>query len=272
MEFDENRVIEDTREIRRIIVKCGYESGRGHVSSALSCADILGVLYCSGYIDLKKIRNQDDNRDRIILSKAHAGLAQYAAMVQCGLMNIGRLNGFCAIEGELATHPERDIAKGIEHTGGSLGQGITFACGVAKALLLSNSHAKVYVVVGDAEMQEGIVWESLLFASHHKLNNLTIIVDDNEMQISGRTNEILNVSSITKKLDAFGIDSMEIDGHDERRLVDVIFNKESETVRAIVCKTKKGKGVSFIEDKPGWHGRGLDNAQYEAAVKELDEW
>ncbi len=258
------------KRMRLTIAKCGYESGRGHISSALSLVEVLAVIYCGGIVNVEKIKEMTQDRDRIILSKAHAGLAQYAALIESGVIKPSCLEKFCDIDGILATHPEVGVIPGIEHTGGSLAQGIGFACGVAKAMKIQCPDARVYVVVGDGELQEGTTWEAVLFAAHFCLNNLVIIVDNNQRQIVGRTKSVLNVDCIADKMRAFGLDVSEVNGHDVLALRNVLEKRTSNTPRVIVANTIKGKGISFIEDKDGWHGRGLTQEEYIMAKEEIE--
>ena len=256
------------QNIRKRIAKYGYESGRGHVSSALSCTDILSVLYCSDVLDVRKISEQKADRDKVILSKGHAGLALYASLIECGLVDEKVLNGFCEINGTLATHPEIGVLPGVEATGGSLGQGIGFACGIALANKIEGNNSTVYVIVGDGEMQEGSVWEALLFADTFKLYNLKIIIDNNGWQISNKTNEIIKINPLIKKLNGFSFVVNEINGHDCEAIYESLTQK-NDKCHVIVANTIKGKGISFIENKSGWHGHGLNKEENEEALLEI---
>ncbi len=257
--------------IRKRIAQYGYLSGRGHISSALSCVEILAALYCTGIVDVSKILNESENRDRIILSKAHAGLGLFSTLIECGAVEESVLTDFCSINGKLATHPELGTIRGVERTGGSLGQGLNFACGVSFALKQQKHKAKVYVLVGDGELQEGSIWEALLFAGHHQLDNLTIIIDNNRRQISGKTDQILSVIPLKEKMVSFNLKTIEVNGHSIEQLIDAYQMPFDGRTKVVIANTLKGKGISFIEDQPGWHGKGLSQEQYNQAFEELED-
>lgn len=258
-------------KIRQRIAKCGYESGRGHISSSLSIVEILVALYFSSCIDLSKIKNNSSNRDRVILSKGHAGLALYATLVEAQIVDENVLENFALNAGMLATHPVYGSMYGIEMSAGSLGQGIGFACGVALSEKMKNCGYNTYVIVGDGELQEGSNWESILFAAQMKLNKLTLFVDRNQLQISGKVNDIVSIDPLRTKLEAFGFDVLEVDGHNLVEIEKALDQKTEQKPKAIIANTTKGKGISFIENQNGWHGKGLTFEQYQRVLKEWEQ-
>lgn len=257
--------------MRQQIAKYGYLSGRGHISSSLSLVETYVALYQTGYIDCDKIKSQAEDRDKVILSKGHAGLGLYLALVQAGIFDISELDNFANINGKLSTHPVCGAEPGIEMSSGSLGQGIGFACGNAWASKMSGFENKVIVIVGDGELQEGSNWEAIMFAAQMKLDNLIILVDQNELQISGRVDDIMKVSPLTAKFLSFGYEAVEVDGHDIEQIYDALIMTKNlkEKPHAIILHTLKGKGISFMEDQLGWHGKGLTKEQYRIAESEL---
>lgn len=256
-------------QIRKDIAKYGYQSGRGHISSSLSLVELLVALYFDTSISLEKIKYGAKDRDRVILSKGHAGLALYVTLVKAGIIEEKELENFATINGLLSTHPVYGSIAGIEMSAGSLGQGLGFACGVALGEKLCGDGFRTYVIVGDGELQEGSNWESMLFAAQQKLGNLTLIIDRNKMQITGNVDDIISISPLKKKLEAFGFHTMEVDGHSLTDISQALNCIYKEKPKAIIANTTKGKGISFIENKNGWHGKGLTLEQYQKAIKEL---
>jgi len=259
------------KRIRRHIVEQGYLSGRGHISSALSLVEVYYALYGMNYFDVSKIKNMEADRDRLVLSKGHGALGLYATLVEVGIISQGELDGFATSEGILSTHPVRGSIPGVEMSAGSLGQGIGYAGGIALSAKLSGEDYKTVVIVGDGELQEGSNWESLLFIAHNKLDNLTVIVDRNRLQITGDVDNIVSIEPLQSKFKAFGFDVIEVDGHNVQDVLSALNEGENGCPKIIIANTIKGKGVSFIENKGGWHGKGLSKEQYELALKELEE-
>lgn len=260
--------------IRKEIIKQGYLSGRGHISSALSLVEIYYAIYGTGYFDIEKIKNNDPDRDRLILSKGHGALGLYVTLMQSGVISSEQLDGFATEKGILSTHPVKDSVIGIEMTAGSLGQGIGYAGGTALSAKLSGRQFKTVVIVGDGELQEGSNWESLLFIAHHKLDNITIIIDRNRLQISGDVDEIVTIEPLGEKMKTFGYRVLEVDGHKIDELCDALKADSEGMPKVIIANTVKGKGISFIENQNGWHGKGLNEEQYLKAKEELEnvEW
>ena len=260
--------------IRKDILKMIHNAKSGHPGGALSCVDILAVLY-------KKILNVPlewdksinfKQRDRFILSKGHASAALYATLARCGYFSPDLLSGFRILGSKLQGHPSsRANLAGIEVSTGSLGQGLSIGVGVALSLKLDNVKAKVYVLLGDGEMQEGNVWEGLMSANSHKLDNLVIIVDKNNLQIDGSTSDIKTLEPLDKKLEAFGFEVSTIDGHNFDEIEQALLKaKKATKPYAIIANTIKGKGVSFMENNVSWHGKAPKDDELKAALEELN--
>lgn len=272
MKLEEKQKLEQIcLEIRRGIAKYGFESGRGHISSALSLVEILTVLYFNKQMDVLKIKEEHLDRDRVILSKGHGGLALYLVLIQAGIEEQVIIDNFAAAKGKLSTHPVAGSAKGIEMSAGSLGQGLGFACGVALSGKIRGENYRTYVIVGDGELQEGSNWESMLFASQMNLEKLTLIVDRNQLQISGKVDDIVSLSPLEMKLKSFGFETTEVDGHNLEQLTEALYSCRSSGPRAIIANTVKGKGISFVENQNGWHGKGLTEEEYQKTLAELEK-
>jgi len=263
-----------TNALRADILKMIHNAKSGHPGGALSCVDILSVLYkkvlnvpleWDGAIDFSK-------RDRFILSKGHASTALYAVLAHCGFFPTNMLMSFRMLGSKLQGHPSsRAQLPGIEVSTGSLGQGLSIAVGMALALRLDNNKdSKVFVLLGDGEMQEGSVWESLMNASNQKLDNLVVIVDKNNLQIDGSTCDIKSLEPLDEKLKAFGFEVYSIDGHNYEEIEQTMLEaKNSNKLCAIIANTIKGKGVSFMENAAGWHGKAPNDEQLAKALEEL---
>ena len=211
-------------------------------------------------------------RDRFILSKGHASAALYSVLAQKGFFPVEELMTFRKLGTRLQGHPStRTELEGIEVSTGSLGQGLSMATGVALALKLNNNPASVFVLLGDGEMQEGSVWEALMSAAHKKLDNLIIVIDKNKLQIDGNTNDVKSLEPLDKKLEAFGWEVKEVDGHNEIDLENAFIEaKKSTKPFAVIANTIKGKGVSFMENNAGWHGKAPNDDELKLALEELN--
>lgn len=260
--------------LRCDILKMIHNAKSGHPGGALSCIDILAVLY-------KKILNVPvewdrafdfNNRDRFILSKGHASTALYSVLANMGFFPKDMLMSFRMLGSKLQGHPSsRAQLPGVEVSTGSLGQGLSIGVGIALALRLDKSDAKVFVLLGDGEMQEGSVWESLMNANNQKLDNLIVIIDKNNLQIDGNTYNIKTLEPLDEKLKAFGCEVYSIDGHNYQEIEETLMKaKKSNKLCAIIANTIKGKGVSFMEDKAGWHGKAPNDEQLALALEELN--
>ena len=210
------------------------------------------------------------NRDRFILSKGHASAALYAVMAHCGYFKEEELLTFRKLGSRLQGHPCSNKLKGIEISTGSLGQGLSIGCGMAIGLKLDNINSKVYVFLGDGELEEGSVWEAAMNASHNKLDNLIAFVDRNNLQIDGSTEKVKSVGNVKAKFEAFGWNALEIDGHDFNEIYKAINNaKLSDRPFVIIANTVKGKGVSFMENNANWHGKAPNDDELKLALEEL---
>jgi len=258
------------KNIRINIIKAIHLAGSGHPGGSLSAADIVATLYFDEMnIDPKDPKKAD--RDKFILSKGHAGPVQYTALAEKGFFPKQDLAGLRKLGNKLQGHPDYHKVPGVEMSTGSLGQGFSVAGGMAIANKLDNNPGRIYVLLGDGELQEGIVWEAAMSAAHYKLDNLVAIVDWNELQIDGNIDDVMAVKPIDDKFKAFGWNVIIIDGHDFEQIKNAFAEarecKEKPTV--IIAKTIKGKGVSFMEGKAGWHGKAPNLEEAQQAVSEL---
>lgn len=262
-----DQIREFAATIRRWVVEQAHESGVGHIGSALSVADILAVLW--GKV-LHQPGTDDPDRDRFILAKGHAALALYAALRWKGLIDDDTFHSYCRDGSPLGVHPEHGV-PGVEVSTGSLGQGLSVGCGIAYALQRRGSSARVFVLLSDAECDEGQVWEAAMFAAHHRLDNLIAVVDDNGMQAFGRKRDVLAAPNPARRWSAFGWLAREADGHDAAALVRAFTTriKHREGPAVVLARTVIGKGVSFMEDRVEWHYRNLSPALAEDALDEL---
>lgn len=255
----------EAREIRKNIIRIGALSAvnGAHFGSSLSCVEILVALY----ENVLKL-NDSEFRDRFILSKGHGALALYCILKEKGMISIEELESFDANNTCFFAHAKRNLQKGIEFSGGSLSLGMSYAVGVALACRNKGNH--IYVLLGDGECDEGLVWEAVMAAANYELNNITAIIDKNELQSDGFVKEIMNTDSLYEKFQAFGWDVAEVDGHNIEVLKEQ-FIKRGEKPRCIIAHTIKGKGVSFMENNPMWHYKTLNHTQYALALHELEE-
>ena len=261
-------------DVRRGVIEWGhrYEGSAFHFGGALSMAEIVAVLFgevmCCGHDAGRAVSWEE--RDRLVVSKAHASIALFPAMLSCGLISQDDVDrGLFGPDATIFKHPRRDPERGFETSGGSLGMGLGYAAGLALALRRKHLPSRVFCIVGDGECDEGNVWESAAFAGHARLSNLTVIVDANGMQLDGPTSDILDNGPINRKFAAFGFDVVEVDGHDVLALARALA-RTGERPRAVVARTVKGKGLSFAEMCAEWHDKALTEELYRKAVRELD--
>ncbi|SHK60501.1 transketolase subunit A [Clostridium cavendishii DSM 21758] len=258
------------KTIRKDIVAMLTESASGHPGGSLSAADILTVLYFHEMnVDPKNPHNPD--RDRFVLSKGHAAPVLYSALARKGFIPVEDLKTLRKLGSNLQGHPNMNDVPGIDMSTGSLGQGVSAAVGMALAGKLDKKSYRVYSVLGDGELEEGQVWEAAMAAAHYKLDNLTLFVDFNGLQIDGDITKVMNPSPIDEKYKAFGFHVITIDGHDIEAIIKAI--EEAKNTKGkptcILCNTIKGKGVSFMENQASWHGTAPSKEQCEAAIKEI---
>lgn len=259
-------------EIRKGIVTAVHAAKAGHPGGSLSCADIMTYLYFEEMnIDPKNPKMAD--RDRFVLSKGHCAPALYSALANRGFFPVEDLVTLRKLGSHLQGHPCMHHTPGVDMCGGSLGQGVSVATGMALSGKLSNEPYRIYTLLGDGEIQEGQVWEAAMFAGHKKLDNLVVIVDNNNLQIDGAVTDVCNPYPIDKKFEAFNFHVINIDGND----FDAIRGAFEEAKKtkgmptAIIAKTVKGKGVSFMENQAGWHGKAPNDEQYEIAMADLEK-
>ena len=253
--------------IRRIVIEQSKRANVGHIGSALSIADILAALY-GGVLSLPNDRAQ---RDRVVLSKGHAALALYAALELAGLVPSGTTATYCVDGTQLGVHPERDL-DGVDFCTGSLGHGLPIAVGAALAARLQESTRRVFAVLSDAELNEGSVWEAVMFAAHHGLSNLVVILDLNGQQAMGYTRDVLDLGAPAQRWRAFGWDVDELDGHDTSTLQTTIRNLDFAVgaPHVIIAHTTFGKGVSFMQNTIDWHYLPMTDEQYVQALSEIE--
>lgn len=274
--MDNEKILElkkKAADIRIGIIDEVYNAKSGHPGGALSSADIIACLYFSELrIDPKSPKDPD--RDRFVLSKGHSCPALYAALALKGYFDVEELKKFRHLGSFMQGHPDMKAANGVDMSSGSLGQGISAACGMALSAKIDNKDYRTYALLGDGESQEGQVWEATMFAAHYKLDNLCLIIDNNGLQIDGRVKDVMNVMPYPSKFKAFGWHVISIDGHNIEEILAAL--DEARTVKGkptvIVAQTVKGKGVSFMEDRAEWHGKAPNDEQYKIAMSELKEY
>ena len=255
------------RQIRRIILEQSKRAHVGHIGSALSVADIIVALYQHAL----RIPDPDDpDRDRFVLSKGHAALAVYAALFLKGWLTEQDLKTFCADGSLLGVHPEHAL-RGVDFSTGSLGHGLPMGAGAALAARLQQSSRRVFVLVSDAECNEGSLWEAVMFAAHHKLSNLIAIVDLNGQQALGYTEQVLSLTPMAERWQAFGWRVYNVDGHDVSAVTEAIsrLDTASGPPHVLIARTVFGKGVSYMEGRIKWHYWPMSDEEYRQALKEV---
>jgi len=257
--------------LRRIILEFARAGNAVHIPCSFSIVELLAVLY-ERYVRLNWEDRSDPRRDILALSKGHGVMALYACFREFGWLEDKDVQSYFGPTNRLPGLSSVHV-PGVEITGGSLGHGLPVSVGLAFAAKLKETDRRVYCIVGDGEMNEGSNWESLLFASQHGLDNLAVVVDDNSFQAMGRSKEILDLSSLKKKFESFNFDSYDVDGHSRVELADAfdeaLKNGNNGHPKAVIARTVKGKGVSFMEAANQWHYTRLDDLTYQAAMKEL---
>ncbi|MBA7482752.1 Apulose-4-phosphate transketolase subunit A [subsurface metagenome] len=259
------------KKLRRHIITMTGKAGSGHPGGSLSAVEIVTALYFR-LLRHKPSDPQWTDRDRFILSKAHAAPVLYATLAECGYLPVEELITLRQLDSRLQGHTDSNITPGVEMSSGSLGQGLSFAIGVALAGRLNSQKYRVYVLLGDGECDEGQVWEGAMAAAHFKTDNLVAIIDKNELQIDGWTRDVMNLEPFNKKWQAFGWHVIEVDGHALTQLIDAFNQAKLVTGQptVIIAHTIKGKGVSFMENNLNFHGKAPTAAEVERALKELE--
>ena len=259
-------------EIRKGIIEAVYWAQSGHPGGSLSVADILTVLYFNEMNIDEKNPNWED-RDRLVLSKGHCSPALYSCLANRGYLPAEDLKTFRKIDSYLQGHPDKNKVPGVDMTTGSLGQGLSAANGMAIAAKMDNKDYRVYCILGDGEIEEGQIWEAAMTSNKYKLDNLCVIVDNNNLQIDGTIEEVMSSYPIDEKFRSFGFEIIKIDGHDIEEITkafEVAKNIKGKPT-CIIAKTVKGKGISYMENQVGWHGKAPNEEQYKEAIAELEK-
>ena len=269
--MDNNQLKNHALNIRRNIVQMVYDAQSGHPGGSLGSADILTYLYLKE-MNINKNNVKNTNRDRFVLSKGHCSPGLYAALKEADLLDED-LKTFRQINSKLQGHPNMNYVDGVDMSTGSLGQGISCAVGMALANKLDKNENRVYVLCGDGESEEGLVWEAMMSACHYKLDNMCIIFDLNHLQIDGNVDDVIGPLPLDEKAKAFGANVVECDGNDfdslEKAFAEAKQYKGAPSV--IIANTIKGKGVSYMENNYGWHGKAPNEDEYKQAMEELKE-
>lgn len=259
-----------SKNIRKNIVEMVYSASSGHPGGSLSITDILTVLYFHE-MNVNINNPKDEDRDRLVLSKGHCSPALYAVLAEKGYFPKEDLKTFRKIDSYLQGHPDMKKIPGVDMSSGSLGQGLSVSNGMALAGKLDKKDYRVYCIIGDGEIEEGEVWEAAMTSSHYKLDNLCVIVDNNNLQIDGKINEVMSPYPIDKKFESFGFNVININGHDFNEIITALetAKKIKEKPTVIIAKTIKGKGISYMENEASWHGKAPNEEQYNIAIEEL---
>lgn len=258
------------RKVREDIIEEVYQAKSGHPGGSLSVADILTVLYFREMNINPQNPNWED-RDRLVLSKGHCSPALYSCLANRGFFPVEDLKTFRNINSYLQGHPDKNKVPGVDMTTGSLGQGLSCANGMAIAGKMNHKDYRVYCILGDGEIEEGQIWEAAMAANQYQLNNLCVVVDNNNLQIDGTLEEVMSSYPIDEKFKSFGFEVIHIDGHDIEEIIKAfeVARNVKDKPTCIIAKTMKGKGITFMENQAGWHGKAPNDEQYEQAMKEL---
>lgn len=257
----------ECKDIRKRILELAFKAGSNgsHLGGSLSAVEILNTLYHSGF----NFNPADESRDRLILSKGHAALTLYCVLESMGILTKEDAETFEQNGSALCAHAKKNITKGIEFSGGSLSLGISYAVGVALACKSKGIKNRIFVLLGDGECDEGLVWEAIMSAVNYHLDNLTIVVDCNGLQSDGYTKDVMDHSPLEKKFEGFECKVLSVDGHSEKEIAEAYREKSVDYPLVIVAHTVKGKGVSFMENLQQWHHGTLSQSQYEQAMAEV---
>ena len=258
--------------VRKMALEAVHSAKSGHPGGSLSAADILTYLY-KAEMNVDPRNPNSPDRDRFVLSKGHASPGLYGILAECGYIPKDDIKTFRKSTSYLQGHPDMKGVNGVDMSTGSLGQGISAACGMALAAKLDKKDYRVYAIIGDGESEEGQVWEAFMFATHYGLDNLTVFLDFNGLQIDGDITKVMNPTPFDKKFEAFNWNVLSIDGHNFDEIKEAI-DKAKETKgkpTVIIANTIKGKGVSFMENQAGWHGKAPNDEEYAVAMQDLEE-
>jgi transketolase len=267
--MDNSFLKEKALTFRKDIITMLHASKSGHPGGSLSCVELITALYYSNMkVDPKNPKW--DDRDRFVLSKGHAAPTLYAVLADLGFFPKADLINLRRIDSHLQGHPDMKKTPGVDMCTGSLGQGVSTAVGIALAGKTRKKDFKVYALLGDGELQEGLVWEASMAAAHYKLDNLTIIIDNNGLQIDGSNDEVMGLGDISAKFEAFGFKTILVNGHDFDEINAALKIEVKGKPKCIIAKTHKGRGISFMEDNFAWHGKGISDNDFKAAMAELE--
>ena len=262
---------EKARVVRELILTTAFEAGRGHIAPAFSLADVMTALYFN-VLRVDPSNPTRPERDRCVLSKGHGCLVLYAVLAEAGFFPKETMATFCQDGSILAGHPDRLRVPGVELSAGSLGHGLSVGVGMALAGQYDNADYRTFVVLGDGELNEGSVWEAVMAGAHHRLRNLTAVVDRNRIQMTGRTEDIMRLDPLADKWRAFGWSVHELDGHCFEQLLaafEAPADPDDGRPKVVIANTVKGKGASFMENRPEWHFKIPSTEQYELALAEI---
>jgi transketolase len=270
MSLPVEKISEKARVIREHIIRMLLAAGSGHAAGSLGLADVFAALYF-GVLKFDPKRPNLEDRDRFILSNGHVCPVWYATLAEAGFFPAEELKTLRKLHSRLQGHPIAHLLPGVENTSGSLGQGLSFACGVAQAAKLKNQKQAIYCVMGDGEQDEGQVWEAYTFAVAHRLDNLTVIIDRNAIQSEGYTEDILPLEPLAQKLNAFGLHVQEIDGHNIEAIIDACKQARAVATKpsVIIANTIPGKDIEFMEGEYAWHAKAPNKEQAQEALREL---
>ena len=267
---DINELQTYANKIRQGVIEAVYSAKSGHPGGSLSIAEILAVLYFN-QMNIDEKNPKAKGRDRLVLSKGHTAPALYSTLALRGFFDINELKTLRNINSKLQGHPDMKNIPGVDASTGSLGQGLSIANGMALASKMDSEGVRVYCICGDGEIEEGQIWEAAMTSSHYKLDNLCLIVDNNNLQIDGSVSDVMNIYPIDEKFKSFGFEVINVDGHNIPELISAF--EQAKKVKGkptvIIANTIKGKGVSFMENEAGWHGKAPNEEEYKQAMKEL---
>lgn len=267
---DINELQTYANKIRQGVIEAVYSAKSGHPGGSLSIAEILAVLYFN-QMNIDEKNPKAKGRDRLVLSKGHTSPALYSTLALRGFFDINELKTLRNINSKLQGHPDMKNIPGVDASTGSLGQGLSIANGMALASKMDSEGVRVYCICGDGEIEEGQIWEAAMTSSHYKLDNLCLIVDNNNLQIDGAVSDVMNIYPIDEKFKSFGFEVINVDGHNIPELISAF--EQAKKVKGkptvIIANTIKGKGVSFMENEAGWHGKAPNEEEYKQAMKEL---
>lgn len=253
-----------------MVMSLAAKQSGSHLGGSLSCVEIIAALYY-GVMKFDPKNPTSEDRDRFMISKGHGVVSLYAVLYELGIISAEELETFKSNDTFLTGHPTINVERGVEFSSGSLGQGLSLGVGTCLALKhKKNEDSRAFVLLGDGECNEGSVWEAAMSASHYGLKNLVAIIDKNELQYDGTTDDIMSMGDLSKKWEAFGWTVKEVDGHDVGQLIEALSDRSSDKPLAVIAHTVKGKGISFMENNPKWHHSVLSQKLYDEAMQELE--